>query len=67
MAQKHPTLWHLREQHGLTRELVSRFKERAEAAGLTPTAALVRLMRQYIDSPPQRQDSGTVPQPPHEF
>ena len=65
----HNTLWTLREskRYGLTSELISAFRNRAAADGIDTVDALVRVMRQYIESPQQRQDSGTVPQPPHEF
>ena len=48
MAQKHPTLWHVREQHGITRELIAAFREKAAAAGLSPSAALARVLRRYL-------------------
>lgn len=48
------TLWTLREsrKHGMTRELLDAFRERAEAEGIETIAALVRLMRQYVDQSP---------------
>jgi hypothetical protein len=48
MPQKHPTLWHIREQHGITRDLIQRFKQKAIATGQSPTAALAALLRREL-------------------
>jgi hypothetical protein len=57
MPQKHPTLWHLREQHGLTRELITAFREKAIERGEKPTAVLVRLMTEYLQGQQQAPDT----------
>jgi hypothetical protein len=47
------TLWTLREshRHGLTRELLNTFRQRAEADGIETVTALVQVMREYIARP----------------
>ena len=51
MASSIYTIFESRAQ-GMTRELIEQFKQKAAADGITPTTALVRLMRAYIASPP---------------
>lgn len=48
MPQKHPTLWHVREQHGMTRDLLDQFKQKAASDNMSPNAALVRMIRRYL-------------------
>lgn len=50
MAEKHRPIWTLRElPPHVTRELWDRFREKARAAGWTPTVAVARLLRRYLD------------------
>lgn len=58
MPQKHPTLWHVREQHGITRELIERFKQKAIDAGQNPTAVLATLLRRHIEE--DRRQTGDL-------
>lgn len=66
MPQKHPTIWHVREQHGLTRDLLEQFKAKATSDGASPTAALVRMIRRYLargfdDGAPEKAGTSAPP------
>jgi hypothetical protein len=44
------TLWNIYEsdRQGMTADLLEQFRRRAAADGVSPTSALVRLMRRYL-------------------
>ena len=60
MPHKTPkrTVWTLYEsqKHGMTPELMTAFRKRAEADGVESITALVRLMREYIASQKRNPD-----------